>query len=232
MTVTCDKKDLPAFNKELEKFTNALSDDKVELKNWEFDFDHKNEGFLTASKVQYVLQGYDFKKLGYDWNGKIRVMNQVLSREWLNNQIRVIGGAYGGFCNFSSTGQVYFGSYRDPNLKETMDNFDGSPKFLSEFEPDKDAMTRFIIGTISRIDKPRTPSDEGSIAMSRYLQNITREDVQTERDEILAATPEDIRALKDLVDDILKQDAFCVYGNEEKVEAAKDVFKSTLKIEK
>ncbi len=232
VAVTCDKKDLSAFNKELEEFTNALSDDKVELKKWEFDFDHKNEGFLTASKVQYVLQGYDFKKLGYDWNGKIRVMKQVLSREWLNNQIRVIGGAYGGFCNFSNSGQVYFGSYRDPNLQETLDNFDGSPKFLSEFKPEEYAMTRFIIGTIAGIDKPMTPSDEGNTATSRYLQNITREDVQKERDEILATTPEDIRALKDLVSDILKQDAFCVYGNEEKVEAAKDVFKATLKIEK
>ena len=232
VAVTCDKKDLPAFNKELEEFTTALSKKDIKLKNWEFDFEHKNEGFLTASKVQYVLQGYDFKKLGYDWNGKIQVMNKVLSREWLNNQIRVIGGAYGGFCNFSSSGQVYFGSYRDPNLKETLVNYDGSPTFLGEFEPDEDAMTRFIIGTISGIDRPMTPSGEGDLAMSRYLQNISHEKTQTERDEILATTPEDIRAFKDLVSDILKQDAFCVYGNEEKVEAAKDIFKTTLKIEK
>jgi len=232
VAVTCDKNDLGKFNTELEKFLNTLSDEPVETQQWAFNFENKNEGLLAASKVQYVLKGYNFKKLGHDWNGKMRVMNQVLSREWLTNQIRVIGGAYGGFCNFSPSGQVYFGSYRDPNLKETIENFDGSPEFLSKFEPDEDAMTRFIIGTISRMDRPLRPSGEGNVAVSRYLENITHEEIQKERDDVLATTPEDIREMNTLVADILKQDAICVYGNEEKVKSNKDLFKKVVKLDK
>ncbi len=232
VTVTCGKEDLPDFNKELGKLLNVLSKEKSDMKSWDFVFDTKNEGFLTASKVQYVLKGYDYKKLGYDWNGKIRVMNQVLSREWLNKQIRIIGGAYGGFCNFSPSGQVYFGSYRDPNLKLTIENFDGSPEFLSKFEPAEDAMTRFIIGTIARMDKPLSPSSEGNVAFSRYLEEITHEDVQKERDDVLATVPEDIRLMNKFVEDILKQKAFCVYGNEEKVKSNKDLFKKIMKLDK
>jgi hypothetical protein len=232
VAVTCEKKDLEYFNDELENFLNKLSDDQVEAQQWEFKFENKNEGFLAASKVQYVLKGYNFKKLGYDWNGKMRVMNQVLSREWLTNQIRVIGGAYGGFCNFSSSGQVYFGSYRDPNLKETIDNFDASPKFLSEFEPDEDTMTRFIIGTIARMDRPLSPSDEGNLAVVRYLEKVTQEDIQKERDDVLATVPEDIREMNTFVADILKQNAFSVYGNEDKVKSNKDLFKKIMTLDK
>jgi Zn-dependent M16 (insulinase) family peptidase len=232
VAVTCEKKDLEYFNNELETFLNKLSDDRVEARQWTFKFENKNEGFLAASKVQYVLKGYNFKKLGYDWNGKMRVMNQVLSREWLTNQIRVIGGAYGGFCNFSSSGQVYFGSYRDPNLKETIDNFDASPEFLSEFEPDEDAMTRFIIGTIARMDRPLSPSDEGNLAVNRYLEKVTQEDIQKERDDVLATVPEDIRKMNTLVADILKQNALSVYGNEDKVKSNKGLFKKILTLDK
>ena len=131
---------------------------------------------LAASKVQYVIKGYDFKKLGYDWNGKIRVLNKILSSDWLYNQVRVIGGAYGGFSSFSSTGRVYFGSYRDPNLKETLETFNGTPDYLDKFEADETDMDRYIIGTIARMDRPLTPSQKGNWAVSRYFMKMTKQD--------------------------------------------------------
>jgi len=232
VTVTSGKDDLFNFNKELGQFLTLLSKDKVEKENWKFVFDNKNEGFLTTSKVQYVLKGYDYKKLGYDWNGKIRVMNQVLRSEWLRNQIRVIGGAYEVYLSIPPSGLAYFASFYDPNLKETIDNFDGSPEFLSKFEPDEDAMTRFIIGTIASMDRPRDPSEEGNVAVRRHLEKTTQENVQKERDEVLSTTPEDVREMSKLVTDILAQNAICVYGNEEKVKSNKDLFKKVMKLDK
>ncbi|MCK5075055.1 MAG: peptidase, partial [Calditrichia bacterium] len=169
---------------------------------------------------------------GYEWNGKMRVLNQILSREWLTKQVRIIGGAYGGFCNISSSGLTYFGSYRDPNLKETIDNFNGSPEFLNKYEPEEDAMIRFIIGTIARMDRPITPSQKGNVAIKYHLEKVTPEDVQADRDAVLATTPEDIRKMEKFVGDILKQDAFCVYGNEDKVKSEKGLFKKVLKLSK
>jgi len=232
VAVTCGKNDLSEFNEQLQQFSQSLPQDDLDIKNWQFTLEKKNEGISTASKVQYVLQGYDFKKLGYEWNGKIRVLNQILTREWLHKQIRVIGGAYGGYCTFSPTGQVFFGSYRDPNLKETLDNFENTPAFLQEFEPEQDLMTRFIIGTIARMDRPLTPSRQGDQAVSWHLENITRKEAQAERDAVLAVAPADIRKMEKLVSDILKQDAFCVYGNEEKIESQKELFGKIVKLEK
>jgi Zn-dependent M16 (insulinase) family peptidase len=148
----------------------------------------------------------------------------VISRDWLQKQVRVIGGAYGGFAGFSSNGNVYFASYRDPNLSETIENYNNTPTYLEEFEADETEMTRYIIGTISRMDGPMTASQKGSRAVQYYFEKVTPEELQAERAAVLATTPEDIKGMKKMVEDILAQDAMCVYGNEEKVKENAELF--------
>jgi len=222
--VTCNQQDLPAFKSELEKFISMLPATKVNKQTWSFNLMNKNEGILTASKVQYVIKGYDFKKLGYEYDGKLRVLSQILSRDYLQKQIRVLGGAYGGFIVISASGNIYFASYRDPNLGETLQNFDATPEFLKSFAADETTMTRFIIGTIARMDKPKTPSEKGRVAFRRYFENTDHEYVQQERDAVLSTTPEDIRKLEKLVAEVLQQNTYCVYGNEAKIRENKEQF--------
>jgi hypothetical protein len=230
-SVTCSEKDYPDFSAGMEKLVASFPKDAVELNEWKFDFAQKNEGLLTASKVQYVVKGYDFKKLGYQYNGKMRVLNQVLSTDWLQNQVRVIGGAYGGFAGFSPTGNVYFGSYRDPNLKETLENYDNTVGYLDKFEADEKTMTRFIIGTVSRLDQPMNVSDKGNLAFQRYFEKTTPEELKAEREAVLSTTPEDIKAMSKMVADILGQDAICVYGNDEKIKANAALFGELVKLD-
>jgi hypothetical protein len=225
--VACDGDDLPQFNDGLKTMAENMPKEEHPAREWKFAFEKRNEGMLTPSKVQYVTKGYNFKKLGYDYNGKIRVLNQILSREWLNNQIRVIGGAYGGFCGFSESGNFYFASYRDPNLKGTIDNIEGSANFLRGFDPSDEEMRRFIIGTISNMDRPRSPSQEGRTALSYYLTNTTPKQVQAVRDAVLSTTAEDIRSMADFVEKIIDESALCVYGNEDKIKSQENLFKET-----
>jgi hypothetical protein len=229
--VTCSEKDYPAFSAGMEKLVASFLKDAVELNEWKFDFAKKNEGLLTASKVQYVVKGYDYKKLGYQYNGKMRVLNQVLSTDWLQNQVRVIGGAYGGFAGFSANGNVYFGSYRDPNLKETLENYDNTVGYLDKFEADEKTMTRFIIGTVSRLDQPMNVSDKGNLAFQRYFEKTTPEELKAEREAVLSTTPADIKAMSKMVADILGQDAICVYGNDEKIKANAALFGELVKLD-
>ncbi|MCK7537561.1 MAG: hypothetical protein MZV63_44710 [Marinilabiliales bacterium] len=182
---------------------------------------------MAASKVQYVIKGYDFKKLGYQYNGKVRVLNQILSRDYLHNKVRVMGGAYGGSSRFNASGIAYFSSYRDPNLKETLENYDAAPEFVKGFNPTEDEMTRFIIGTISGLDRPTTASQRGSIGVYNYFTKTTHEQLKAERKEVLSTTPADIRAMEKMVQDILSQNAICVYGGEEKIKANQNLFKTT-----
>jgi len=228
--VACKDEDMSKFNDGLKGFVEQFPENKVALKEWDFDFEKKNEGILTPSKVQYVVKGYNFKELGYDYNGKIEVLNQILSREYLNNQIRVIGGAYGGFSRFSESGNFYFASYRDPNLEETVENIDNSPGFLNEFSPNEKKMRRFIIGTISNIDRPLSPSQEGTTALRYYLTNTTKEELQSVRNDVLSTNAEDIKEMADFVDKILNESALCVYGNEDKLKSENHLFKDFIEL--
>ena len=222
--ITCDKSDFSAYSGGFEKMVAEIPAGSGEINNWKFDFQKKNEGMLTASKVQYVVKGYDFKKLGFNYDGKMKVLDQVLSTDWLQNQVRVIGGAYGGFCGFSPSGNVYFASYRDPNLKETLDNYDNTPGYLKDFKADDKEMTRFIIGTISQMDQPMTVSQEGNQAVQYYFSKETPEKLKAEREAVLSVTSEDIRQMSTMVQNILDQNVICVYGNEDKLKSNESLF--------
>ena len=227
-TVTCADADMPIYTKGLESFARKLENEKYVPQTWNFDIKKKNEGFLTASKVQYVLEGYNYKKLGYEWSGKMMVLSQILSRDWLQNQVRVMGGAYGSWASFSPSGIAYFASYRDPNLKGTLDNYSNAVGYLEKFEAIDKAMTRYIIGTVSQLDRPLTPSSKGDLAVKRYLENISQNDIQKIRNEVLATSAGDIRAMSKFVFDVLNEKTICVYGNEDKIRSEKDLFKNVV----
>ncbi|MFH1196659.1 MAG: insulinase family protein [bacterium] len=229
--VTCGKNDAELFMKEFDKMTSSLPANKVELTKWNLSPQKKNEGFLTASKVQYVFKGYDFKKLGYEWNGKIRVLDQIISTDWLQNQIRVIGGAYGGISSFSPSGFVYFSSYRDPNLKESLDNYDATPDYLAKLEVEDKEMTRYLIGTVANLDNPFTAQQRGNVAVRNFIEKMTLQDAQKDRDEVLATTLKDVKEMKKMVADIMAQNNYCVYGSEEKVNANKDLFEKVVTLD-
>ena len=228
--VTCSDENYPSFTNALKTLTSALPDSPVKYSKWNFNLENKNEGLETSSKVQFVIQGYDFKKTGFKWNGKMRVLKQILSTDYLQTQIRVLGGAYGGFCGFSPSGQAYFASYRDPNLKETLENYSKTPEFLQNFKADEKTMTRFIIGTIAGMDSPMTASQKGATAFARYLRKDTHEQLKAERAEILSTTDAEIRAMKEMVQSVLNQNVICVYGNNEKIEQNKELFKAIVKV--
>ncbi len=228
VSITCSNDNYDNFSETFSKFAAEIPEGNNEFAEWNLVPEKKNEGFMTTSKVQYVLKGANYKDLGYEWSGKISVLGQILSTDWLQNQIRVIGGAYGGFSSFGPSGNMFFGSYRDPNLVESLDNFDATPSYLEGFEADEKAMTRYIIGTIATLDNPETPAIKANTAMTRFYNGITREFVQSQRDEILSTSSEDISGMKDMVKELMDQNIYCVYGNMDKIEDASDRFISIL----
>ena len=184
----------------------------------------KNEGFTTSSKVQYVCRAGNFIKHGLPYTGALRVLKVIMGYDYLWNNVRVKGGAYGCMCNFGRTGDSYFVSYRDPNLEKTVEIYEGAASHLKKFTADEKAMTKFIVGTISDMDTPMNPSAKGSRSLSGYLSGLTYEKVQKERDEVLQATDEDIRQLSDYMQAFMSDNCICVVGNEEKVKEAKKLF--------
>jgi hypothetical protein len=149
----------------------------------------------------------------------------ILSYDYLWNNVRVKGGAYGCFCGFSGIdGDVYFTSYRDPNLKDTNTVYERIPEFIRSFSADDREMTKSILGTISSLDNPLTPKTTGERSLSMLLSGVSYEDLKKERDDIINVTQEDIRALAKLVEAVLAQGNICVIGNESRIEEDRELF--------
>ena len=184
----------------------------------------RNEGFKTSSKVQYVARTGNFIDGGAEYTGALQILKVILSYDYLWQNIRVKGGAYGCMSNFNRIGEGYLISYRDPNLKKTMEIYEGVADYLKNFNVSDRDMNKFIIGTISNIDRPMNPSAKGSRSMNLYMNRVTEEMIRTERAQILDADQADIRALAKVLEAMLSEHSLCVIGSEEKIEENKDMF--------
>lgn len=199
-------------------------------KQAEVHFNTAKEAFIDASQIQYVAKTGDFICEGYEYTGALRLLRIILSYDYLWINVRVKGGAYGCMNTFLRSGESYFVSYRDPNLSDTLDVYDRIPEYIKSFSPDERDMTKYIIGTFSALDTPMNPEAKGSRSLSAYLEGITYEQIQKERNEILNAQPEDIRRLADLVEAVLKKDSICVIGNENMIKESAGLFENVEKL--
>jgi Zn-dependent M16 (insulinase) family peptidase len=207
-----------------------LNDARVEHQKLTFEPVAKNEGLTTSGKVQFAAKAYNFIKLGYKYTGSMQVLRTIVRFDYLWNRVRVQGGAYGCSASFTRGGNSYFTSYRDPNLSETLKAYDETEKYLKQFNADEREMTKYIIGTISEVDAPLTPSMKGQRSDFNYFSGISGQDLQKERDEILSTKVDDIRNFAQLVADVMKQNYICVLGNEETIKQNKSIFKDIVKV--
>lgn len=184
----------------------------------------KNEGFKTSSKVQYVARAGNFIDQGVEYTGALQILKVILSYDYLWQNVRVKGGAYGCMSSFNRLGDGYFVSYRDPNLEKTNEIYEGITDYLRNFDVSDRDMTKYIIGTISNIDQPMNPVAKGDRSLNLYMNHVSKEMIEKEREQILDATQEDIRKLADIVEAVLKANQLCVIGGEEKIEEQKALF--------
>ena len=226
MDYTAEEEGYETFAKLIPGLKASLYTTQVPKEKLQIVLNKLNEGFATSAQIQYVARAGSYKGNGYDYpyTGALRVLKVIMGYDYLWINVRVKGGSYGCMCSFAKTGESYFVSYRDPNLKKTMEVYEKAGDYLRSFAADERTMTKYIIGAISDWDIPMTPATKGSRSLSAYLSHMDYADIQKERDELLGCTQEDIRALADYMDAIMKENAVCVVGNGQTIEENKEMF--------
>ena len=154
------------------------------------------------------------------------MLKVIMGYDYLWNQVRVKGGAYGCMSGFSKNGDSYFVSYRDPNLAKTLETYENAVEYLRNFSGDDRNLTQYLIGAIGDLDTPLSPQSKGLRSLSAYMTKQTEEDFQKEREELLSADQEIIRGLAKYVESFLEDDCICVVGAAAKVKENQELFLS------
>lgn len=228
VSYTADEQGYEGLEQQVSDLKAKLFTHEVAKEEFTFTPATHKEGFRSPSEVQYVVQTGNYIDKGYQYTGSLRVLQGILSLDYLWTNIRAKGGAYGCMSGFRRNGDSYVASYRDPNLDKTYKVYEEIPQYLNDFRADEREMTRYIIGAIQDLDTPRTPYGEGAFSLECYLSNVTEADLQQERDEVLSTKESDIIGFAELLSAILEQQQRCVIGNENKIEEQKQMFDETL----
>ncbi len=222
--ITGTEKEYDGIEEEVVKFAGSLYTCDVKKGELKLVPNKKNEAFKTAGQVQYVARAGNFTSKGLKYNGALRVLKVMMGYDYLWKNIRVLGGAYGCMSSFAKNGDSAFVTYRDPNLKNSVDVFEKASEYLKNFDADDRTILQYIIGAISDLDTPKTPSGKGAYGLTAYMCNAKMENIQKNRDQLLATTRETIRGLADYVDAFMSDECICVIGSADKIDESKDMF--------
>lgn len=228
ISYTGERESLEEVKKLAAHIRQGLNTEPVEKSEKKLICTRKNEGFKTSGQVQFVAQTGNFKKKGLEYTGALDILKVILSYDYLWMNLRVKGGAYGCMSGFKRNGESYLVSYRDPHLKRTLEVYQGVVDYIRNFQADERDMTKYIIGTISGKDVPRTPKMQGAISKNAWFCGVTEEMAQKERDEILNADSTSMQALAPLIEAVLLNNAICVVGSEPAVNKEKELFDNVL----
>lgn len=172
----------------------------------------RHEAFVIPSDICFAARACDPRRLGLDVTGAWAVAANALSYDYLWNEIRVKGGAYG--CGFRAAGerQTAFYTYRDPAIDPSIERVERAGAWLGSFEPDEAAFEGFIVSCVSGMDAPVKPYALTKRRNTIYLAGLDPNAREKRRAQMLAATPGELRSLGTDVTRIAAESPTCVFG--------------------
>ncbi|NOR24001.1 MAG: peptidase M16, partial [Desulforhopalus sp.] len=225
LAVTADGQEIGHLGKIGSCISDALPDSPVKSYSLPELPLARHEAFITAAEVVFAVQGGNLLPNGMGYNGHFEVLKTYLSRDYLWNTVRQLGGAYGCFIQFGQiSGNLAFVSYRDPQVKKTYDAYNGVPDIVAGLDLPKKVMEQLIIGTYGHFDPLRSAAAKGATARNDYLNGIDIEYKQQRLSEITATTPADLRSFAPAFADMIPRSYRTIIGNRNKIEADQSLF--------
>ncbi len=195
VNITVDQSAWPSVQNQLNGFLEKFPRQSAQVAAWQPQNAQQSEALVAPSQVNFVGKAFNLYEAGYQYHGSINVITGLMRTMYLWEKVRVQGGAYGAFCGFDRlSGAFWFGSYRDPNLLDTLKIFDHTADWLTNIAIDEQELARSIIGTIGEFDNYMLPDMQGYVSLQRHLIGITEDMRARTRAEVFATTLENLRS--------------------------------------
>eukprot|EP01031_Cornospumella_fuschlensis_P030203 gene30203-36483_t len=182
------------------------------------------EAFTIPSLVNYVAKGGTMYQPSEQVSGATSVVTRYLSSGFMWDQVRVLGGAYGGWFNFNdASGRAMFLSYRDPQLLNTLQVYDQAASFLQDQEVGSDDLRQSIIGSIGDIDSPLSPDQKGHASLMEFLRGESEDDRKAWREGVLKTSVSDFKEFAKRLGKVIGKDGqgrVVVFGSQQAIDKA------------
>lgn len=228
VSITAPEQDIKSTQEYLKEQMKDLNHFHADSQAYYFEPLTKNEAFIMPGRVQYIAKGHLNKYTKY--NGELDVLEQIISLDYLWNKIRVQGGAYGSSFFFGSKGDVIASSSRDPNLSETLQSIDGIAGYIKKLKLSDKELTKYIIGAIRYYDSPKTPFEKSCLKDLYHFTNRKQDDIQKDRELILDVTPTKLKKYTTMLENVMNQDCYCVFGSEAKIKENNKLFTKVISV--
>lgn len=225
LTVTGEEHEIKTFTDNVTTLISALPETEstaAELSPVDMP---RHEAFITSAEIVFAVQGGNLLPQGNGYNGHFEVLKTYLSRDYLWNTVRQMGGAYGCFVQFSNiTGNLAYVSYRDPQVKKTFDAYNKIPEVVEKLELSNEVLEQLVIGTYGNFDPLHSPSTKAAVARNEYFTGVTPEYKQQRLADITSTQVEDMRSYASAFAEMTANARRSIIGNRTKIEADGDLF--------
>ena len=201
---------------------NAVKQIKLLRKSYDKVLDVKlsskeDVALVIPSGVSYNSLVGSLEQIGEQYHGSAAVLAQIVNYDYLWNEIRVKGGAYGCSLSINRNNMVCFGSYRDPNVKNTYEVFKNIVNYLENFKPTKQQFNSYVIGSMSGFDRPMSIPSFIEVADAYYFNNVSLKEKVRRKKEVLKTKYEDVIKYKDVFIKLLNNYSCYTIGNVDKI---------------
>ena len=212
---------LPQARELTERFLKLLDDTTpVGLHRDAPVFARQNEGLYAPSQVQYAALCGKLPPEAMQKRGTFMVLEHLLNTDYLWQNVRVLGGAYGVSVSFGRLGSAVMVSYRDPNLDETYAVYRRAVDYIRSLDTSERDFRQYVIGALNKLDRPHPAYVKGLGEIQRELCGVSIAEFAEIRRQIIHATPEDVKALVPYLEAWLETATETVIGNEQKIRNA------------
>jgi len=185
----------------------------------------KHEALITSAEVVFAVQSGNLLPDGAGYNGHFEVLRTYLSRDYLWNSIRQMGGAYGCFIQFSHiSGNFALVSYRDPQVRKTYDSYAAISRVIQKLDLPAEVLQQLVIGTYGNFNPLQASAGKGAQARNEYLNGVTVASKQRRIHEIISTSLQDLRSYADSFAIMQKNSHRMIIGNRKKIEADAELF--------
>ncbi len=225
LAITADPEEIETFSRYGNALVTALPNTPVARQILTLPDLPAHEALITSAEIVFAVQAGSLLPNGAGYNGHFEVLKNYLSRDYLWNTVRQMGGAYGCFIQFSHiTGNLGFVSYRDPQVRKTYDSYAAIPAMISGLQLSDKALEQLVIGTYGNFDPLQSSAAKGATARNEFLSGITPAHKQQRIEEIITTRVADMQAFAPAFTRMLSGSHRVIIGNRGKIEKDRDLF--------